>query len=152
MNTQNIQQEQEVQQEQEKKKIKRITFDELVARKLKKEKEQLKSTEIYIESMEGTLVFQRISEDVLLDIMDEYSGEKNNIRISLSAARKLIYLSCPMLQSPELHKELGLEDGDPFDVPKILFDFKETTDLGVKLLEFNKATEKTKENEEKTKN
>lgn len=152
MNTQYTQQEQETQQEQQKKEIKRVTFEQLVARKIQKEKEQLESAEIYIESIGGTLVFQRISEDVLLDIMDEYSGEKNNIRISLSAARKLIYLSCPMLQSPELHKELGLEDKDPFDVPKILFDFKETTDLGVKLLEFNKATEKTKENEEKTKN
>lgn len=149
MNTQYTQQEQETQQKQE---VKRITFEQLVARKIQREKEQLESTEIYIESIGGTLVFQRISEDALLDIVNEYSSEESNMKMSLSSSRKLIYLSCPMLQSSELHKKLGLEDKDPFDVPKLLFDFKETTDLGTKLLEFNKVAEKTKKNEEKIKN
>ncbi len=124
---------------------KKITFEQLIRRREQREEEKSKVIEIYVESMDGTLLFNKLSEDEILNIYDE--TDTKNTSSLIESARKIIYLSCPLLQDKKLLGELGVVD--PFDVPKILFDLKETEYIGSKLFEFNglsKAITKVEEN------
>ncbi len=124
---------------------KKITFEQLIRRREQREEEKSKVIEIYVESMDGTLLFKKLPEDEILDIYNE--TDTKNISSLIESTRKIIYLSCPLLQDKNLHSELGIVD--PFDVPKVLFDLKETDYIGSKLFEFNgisKAITKVEEN------
>lgn len=112
---------------------KRLTFDDILARKLQREQDKMKIMTIYIPSMGGELVFNSLPEHKILEILDENEDESKTENIE--TARKLIYMSCKDLQSPELHKLL--EVSDPIDVVRTVFTFKETSDIGTELLKFN---------------
>ena len=112
---------------------KRLTFDDILARKLQREQDKMKIMTIYIPSMGGELVFNSLPDHKILEILDENEDESKTENIE--TARKLIYMSCKDLQSPELHKLL--EISDPLDVVRTVFTFKETSDIGTELLKFN---------------
>lgn len=113
-----------------KKTVQKATFKDLIAKKLQKEKDQFKSKEIYISSMDKVLTFVKPKEEVLIDIMDNIR-EENTMTENLEMTRKLIYHSCPMLQDVELHKEL--EINDPYDVVRQLFDLADISEIGSEL-------------------
>lgn len=112
---------------------KRLTFDDILARKLQREQDKMKIMTIYIPSMGGELVFNSLPDHKILEILDENEDESKTANIE--TARKIIYMSCKDLQSPELHKLL--EVSDPLDVVRTIFTFKETNDIGAELLKFN---------------
>lgn len=112
---------------------KRLTFDDILARKLQREQDKMKIMTIYIPSMGGELVFNSLPDHKILEILDENEDESKTENIE--TARKLIYMSCKDLQSPELHKLL--EVSDPIDVVRTIFTFRETSDIGTELLKFN---------------
>ncbi len=112
---------------------KKLTFDDLLARKLQRDKDKLKIMSVYIPSMEGELLFNSLREDKLLSIMDGIDDA--NVTESFEKSKELIYMSCKDLQNPELHNMLGVTS--PLDVVSAIFDIDEINKIGVELLKFN---------------
>nr|DAD95073.1 MAG TPA: YqbN [Siphoviridae sp. ctVqj4] len=126
---------------------KRITFSQLVARKLQRDQDKMKVKEIYIPSMEGTMLFKKVPEDDLLEL---FNGRVEDIRELIEAERQLIYKSCPDLQNTELHKKMGIED--PFDVVKAIFEIQETNEIAEELAKFNGLDDRSKKIKTEIKN
>lgn len=117
-----------------KEKMQKITFDQLIQKSIQRENDRMKVKEIEIPSIGGTLLFQKISENKLLDIIEE--GQKSNcLAGDIATERKLIYLCCPMLQNTKLHQELGVTE--PYDVVEKLFDLHETEFIAKEVMELN---------------
>lgn len=115
-----------------KEQIKRATFQDLIAKKLQRDKDKKQFKDIKVSSMGMTLQFKKLEEEKVLDIADEF--EKTEILAEqIAITRKLIYLSCPMLQDEKLHEELGVKD--PFDTVKVLFDLNDTNEIGEQLMD-----------------
>lgn len=112
---------------------KKLTFDDILARKLQREKDKMKVMSIYIPSMGGELVFNSLPEHKLLSILDECGNESRTENINME--REFIYSSCKDLQNPELHEILGVID--PIDVVREVFTLQETDDIAKELLKFN---------------
>lgn len=112
---------------------KKLTFDDMLARKLQREKDKMRIMSIYIPSMDGELVFNSLPEYKLLEIMD--GVEDGGLIISFEKSKELIYTSCKDLQNPELHKMLEIVD--PIDVISTLFTIDEVNNIGAELLKFN---------------
>ena len=112
---------------------KKLTFDDMLARKLQREKDKMRIMSIYIPSMDGELVFNSLPEYKLLEIMD--GVEDGGLIISFEKSEELIYTSCKDLQNPELHKMLEIVD--PIDVISTLFTIDEVNNIGAELLKFN---------------
>lgn len=113
--------------------IKKATFKDLIAKKIQREKDQVKVKDIKIPSMARSLTFVKPKEDIIIDLMDQID-EKDSMRGQIEYMRKLIYFSCPMLQDPELHAELEIV-GEPYDVVKALFDINDVNKIGEELIE-----------------
>lgn len=112
---------------------KKLTFDDILARKMQREKDKMKVMSIYIPSMDGELIFNSLPEHKLLSILDGISGDNRAEDINME--REFIYSSCKDLQNPELHKMLGIID--PIDVVREVFTLQETDDIAKELLKFN---------------
>lgn len=124
------------------KKERKATFQDLIAKKTQKEKDQFRVKEIYVTSMDRTLTFKKLKDDLLLDVISEIKDE-GSVKEIASAYKKLIYLCCDILQDTELHKEL--EVIDPFDTVEKLFDITEIMEIGDQLSDFVNARGKVEE-------
>lgn len=131
-----------------KEQCKRITFEQLIARKLQRDKDKTAVKEIYIPSMGGTLLFKKLPENEILELVDEVKN--GNTVEAVDVSRKLIYMSCDALQNPELHKEMGI--ADPFDAARAVFSIEEANTIGAELLKFNGVSENAEESEKEIKN
>lgn len=108
--------------------VKKATLKDLLIKKKIREENKFKSKEVYIESIDKTLVFNKLSEEKTLDLMSEVKDLENiNLRENYELCKQMIYFSCPMLQNTELHKELEITD--PLDVIPTLFTMKEVFDI-----------------------
>lgn len=104
--------------------VKKATLKDLLIKKNIREENKFKSKEVYIESIDKTLVFNKLSEEKTLDLMSEVKDLENiNLRENYELCKQMIYFSCSMLQDTELHKELEITD--PLDVVPTLFTMKE---------------------------
>jgi len=112
--------------------MKKATFKDLIAKKLKKESEIEKTKDIYVSSMDATLTFRKPSDDSILDVMDDI-GDGKDTRTMVNAFKKLIYLCCDMLQDTELHEKI--EVVDPFDTVDKLFDLADIMEIGEQLMD-----------------
>lgn len=112
--------------------MKKATFKDLIAKAIQREKDQTKVKDIPVQSMNRTLTFVKPSESKIIDLMDELEN-KDSMRDQIEYMRKLIYFSCPMLQDPELHSQLGVNE--PFEVVEKLFDINDTNKIGEELIE-----------------
>ncbi|MBY6860800.1 hypothetical protein [Clostridium botulinum] len=124
--------------------MQKATFKDIINKKLKRDQDKLKVVEIPVTSMGKKIPFVKPDDDVILDIMDEISTE-STVSQQMAVTRKLIYMSCPMLQDPELHKEINVVD--PFDVVKEVFDIADVNEIGEhlsKLIGMDKVTEDIK--------
>ncbi|WP_321994830.1 hypothetical protein [Clostridium butyricum] len=110
----------------------KATFKDLINKKIQREKDQVKVKEIYVSSMDKTLTFVKPKEDKIIDLMDDIN-DQSSMKDQINFTRKLIYFSCPMLQDPEFHKELGVQD--PLDIVPMLFDMNDTNEIGEELTE-----------------
>ena len=112
---------------------KKLTFDDLLKRKLQRDKDKVKIVPIYIPAMGGELLFNTIPEYRLLNIIDD--DKEEGAIASYEKSKRLIYASCKDLQNPELHKMLGV--GDPMDAISALFTIDEVNSIGTSLLKIN---------------
>lgn len=121
---------------------KKATFEDLIKRKLQKEKDQNRTKDIYVPSMDRTLVFKKPKDNVLLDVIDEM-GDMNVMSKVIEGYKKLIYLCCDMLQDTELHEKLEIVD--PFEVVDKIFDLKDITEIGEQLMDLVNVSDKAEE-------
>lgn len=114
--------------------MEKATFQDLIAKKMQREEDKYKFIEIEVPSIEKSLVFKKPSDELMLDVMDEIEKGRSTKAVA-EASKRLIYLTCEALQSPELHKELVV--ADPFDTVSAIFDIAEVMTIGEKLFDFS---------------
>lgn len=112
--------------------MEKATLKDLIAKKLQKDNEKTKSYEINVKSMGKSLTFKKPSDEMRLDMLDEM-GTEPDIRTMMSAYKKIIYLSCDLLQNQELQEELGVVD--PFDTVDSIFDLDDILEIGEQLMD-----------------
>lgn len=110
---------------------KKITLRDLIAKKMQSEDSKITFKEIYIKSLDGTLIFKKPSNDDMLDTLDKI-GNDENIRNCVEAFKFLIYQCCDVLHSQELHQ--AYEIVAPSDIVDVLFDLSDILDIGNQLL------------------
>ncbi|MEG3040898.1 MAG: hypothetical protein RR891_02765 [Clostridium sp.] len=115
-----------------KKDMRKATFKDLIAKKLKKENEKTVTKDIYVTSMDATLTFKKPSDDLVIDTMD-IVGDGKDTRAAMRGYKKLIYMCCEMLQDTELHAEL--EVVDPLDTVDVLFGLSDIMEIGTEIME-----------------
>lgn len=115
-----------------KKSVLKATFDDLIKRKIQKEKDQQRTKDIYVSSMDRTLTFKTPKDETVLDILDEMGDMKLTSSV-IRGYKKLIYLCCDMLQDTNLQEEIGVQD--PFDTVDVLFSLSDVTEIGEQLME-----------------
>lgn len=107
-------------------------FKDLLARKLAKESGKNKTKDILVTSMGKELTFKKPSDDLILEIMDEI-GDNTSTADTVNAFKKLIYLTCDMLQDTELHKELEIQD--PYQTVDAIFSLGDIMEIGEQLMD-----------------
>jgi hypothetical protein len=117
-----------------KKELNKLTFDSLIAKKLAKEKNEIKFKEIEVPSLEGTLVFEKPLEEDLISSIDKIDDGKDTKSV-LEAYDQLIYSCCPTLKDSKLQEQLGIKA--PLDIVKTLFDMSDRLLIGNELVEFS---------------
>lgn len=107
----------------------RVTFDELLQKKLKNDARKEQTFEI--EVFDGkTMLFRRPAEHRLFEIIDSFEG-CNTTQKADELICQIIYECCQELHSAELHQMLGISDPD--DVVPALWSYEERTSIGEKL-------------------
>lgn len=124
-----------------KEKAQRVTFEQLIARAAQREQDKMRVKMIYVPSLDATMLFKKIADDTVMDIMEDAEG--NGRKAIVGAYKKLIYLCCQDLQNPELHRELGVVN--PYDVIDTLFGLKDIMAIGEDLMELLDLAEAEKE-------
>lgn len=105
---------------------KKLTLQDLIAKKILKDEQKDLNKDIYVESLEGTLNFQKpLEEDIIsaIEKMDNGTDMQDN----LEAMKSLIYKCCPMLRNAELQKSYEVKD--PQDIVKELFTLTERSEI-----------------------
>lgn len=112
----------------------RITFDELVARREQRENDKLKVGMLTIPGTGVGLEARMPPQKVVLELY----GELGNAQDALAALRcgnHALYVCCPQLQDRELQKELGVDE-DPMGILDALFTPVDQDQLGGEALRF----------------
>lgn len=117
-------------------KLQRLTLEQLIAAKEQREREILTVKEIEVPPLNGTLLFKRPSDEMLLDMMNVLKDDQDTKAIADEFA-KIIYNCCEDLHNKELYEEM--EVGDPVDIVYRLMGPLEIIDLGDEVCNLNKA-------------
>jgi hypothetical protein len=110
----------------------RLTFDQLMARKLQREQDKVQFKEIAIPSG-GKLLFEKPSEDDVFACIDMI-GNGDIFANVIAAYDRLIYNCCPELKNKELHGDTVII---PTDIVKALFDVPDRVQIGNELVEMS---------------
>ncbi len=92
---------------------KRLTLEQLIAARDKKEAVMTRVEEFEIPSLDGTLAFKCPSDPMLFDMINALAEDQSMERITDEMA-KVIYGCCDQLHDQELYE--ALEVGDPVNV------------------------------------
>lgn len=113
-----------------------MTLDSLLNRAAAKEQAKNDTLEIKLPGSEDALTFKRISDEKVLAIVDQIAAADKDAVMTgaMHATDHMIYLTCEMLQNPELHKQLGL--AEPWDIAATVFTLAERNMIGGKLFEW----------------
>lgn len=95
----------------------KVTLQDLINKKLQKNDNKRFNKSIYVEKIEGELVFEIPTFDELLEYSDEM--ETRNSKGVKQMYKKLCYDTCKMLHDKELHKAYGIVE--PYDIIDFLF-------------------------------
>ena len=115
------------------KKVLKLTFDQLIAKKIEKDKNEVKFIDIEVPSMGGTLTFSKPLEEEILKCMDSISdGLTSSVLVAYDA---LIYACCAYLKDEKLHEQLEIKD--PENVVKTMFEVADRLQIGNELLKFS---------------
>lgn len=117
-----------------KEEIKKLTLKDLIAKKTIKDEQKYLKEDIYVESLEGEIRFEKPQEEDVLATMDKISGD-SSAQENADAIVSFIYKSCSMLRNKELQDAYGVKD--PKDIVKELFTLSERDEIGQKLLKMS---------------
>ncbi|MBB6214960.1 hypothetical protein HNQ80_001045 [Anaerosolibacter carboniphilus] len=113
-------------------KIKKLTLTDLIAKKEQRDKAKLAFKDIHVESLGGTIVAQRPSDEVILETID-LMGNNDSAKEIVAAFKYLIYTSIPILKEPSLQE--AYECVEPDEIVMKLFDIGEVLEVGAAILE-----------------
>ncbi|MCD8159523.1 MAG: hypothetical protein LUD77_11790 [Clostridiales bacterium] len=125
----------------------KVTLEQLIRKKLKKDGKRTATKDIYIESLDGNITFNNPTDTMRIEYSERVKSESYIDMID--AMVKLIYDCCPMLHSKELQESCEIDY--PYDIVRAIFDISEITDLGIKLINFFDDDEE-EQDEDKLKN
>lgn len=128
-------------------KNKKLTLQDLIAKKVIKDEQKNLKKDIYVESLEGEITFERPGEEDVIAAMDKM-GDNTSTQDTIDAIATFIYKSCPMLRDKELQDTYEVKD--PTDIVKELFTLSERDAIGQELLKMSGV--KIKEIKEEIKN
>ena len=117
-----------------KKELQRLTLEQLIAAKERKDQDMLKVEEIEIPSLQGTLLFKRPSDELLFDMINIVQHDQDTKTI-VDEMAKIIYACCDQLHDKTLYEELDV--GDPVDVVFAIMDSGDILNVGGKVCDMN---------------
>lgn len=95
-----------------KEKAKRMTLDDIVKAKMKRDQDKLTIKEIKVPSIGMALLFRRPTRGEICEFMDSIHESDPNTEDTLSLFESLIYACCDDLHKQELLEALGIENPD----------------------------------------
>ena len=116
------------------KKLQRLTLEQLIAAKERKDQDMVKTEEIEIPSLGGTLLFRRPSDELLFDMINVVQHDQDTKTI-VDEMAKIIYACCDQLHDKALYEEL--EVGDPVDTVYAIMDSGDIINVGGKVCDMN---------------
>lgn len=106
---------------------KKLTLNDFIAKAKQKEQDKFKAKAVFIESLEGEVMLQKIPINNVLVAIDRITTDDSMQNI-IDVYKQLIYDSIPMLKAKELQEQFNL--AEPFDIVLELFELNEITKLG----------------------
>lgn len=97
---------------------KRLTLEDLMTRKLKKDADKMKIKSVYVEELGGNIQLEKIPITRVAGFAENL--ESDNPTDILRAKIDMIYHCCPILRKPEL--QTAYECGEPTDIVCKLLD------------------------------
>ena len=113
---------------------KKILFDELVARRERREADKLKVGVLRIPGTDQTLEARMPSRKVVLELYGELASAADAAG-ALRCGNHALYAVCPQLQDRKLQQEIGTAE-DPMSTIDALFSLMEQDKLGEQALQF----------------
>ena len=113
---------------------KRITFEELIAKREQREADKLKVGMLDIPGSETGLDARMPHQQAVLEIYGELSAANGALE-ALECGKHALYAVCPQLQDRKLQAELGVAE-DPMRIIDTLFSLAEQDALGGQALRF----------------
>lgn len=110
---------------------KRLTLEDFIQKSKRKEVDTKKFKPVYIESLDGEVVIQKINLNTVLEAMDNLDTN-DSMRNVLDQYAFLIYESIPILKSKELQEQYQLVE--PTDIVTEIFELDEIFTLGSEIL------------------
>lgn len=115
----------------------KLTLEDFIAKAENKYTNRKKSIDIYLESFEGEITFNRPADNELLKYLNDVAKAikidklgnvlEQNMQIMLEAAKELVFNACEYLHSSELQK--SLEVVDPTDITLKVFGIEKTMEI-----------------------
>lgn len=126
-----------------KKELQRLTLEQLIAAKDRREKDMLRVEEIEIPSLGGTLLFKRPSDDIIFDMINALKDDEDTKTI-VDEMAKVIYTCCEQLHDKTLYEEFDV--ADPVDVVFCIMDSGDILSVGDRVCSMNSLFENVEEN------
>ena len=117
-----------------KKKLQRLTLEQLIAAKEKKEQDALRVEEIEIPSLGGTLLFKRPSDETIFNLINSVMKDDDTKNL-VDEMAKIIYTCCDELHDQKLYEELDV--ADPVDTVFAIMDSGDILTVGDKVCSMN---------------
>ena len=124
---------------------KNTEFQAFIEKAMKRKEELNKPFDIEVLGY-GKVIFNKPSNNQLIEYMDKVGqatktageGEERAVvgqdfRLMVEAAKELVYVCCPTLQSKELQEALGIQD--PMETSVEVFGVNETLQIAIKISE-----------------
>lgn len=100
-------------------KHKKLTLEEIIARKNQSNKDKLQLKEFYLPNLDGNIVFESKPLSKVLELMD-CMGDKESAKENYEFYKELIYMHCAIMHNKELQE--AYECSEPVDIVDKLFD------------------------------
>ena len=133
----------------------KISFDELVAKREQREADKLKVGMLAIPGSETALEARMPPKAVVMELYTELN-EAQDAKAALTCGNHALYTCCPQLQDRDLQREIGTAE-DPMRTVDALFSLMEQDKLGGQALQFlgllpgdNAGSEESAENAAET--
>lgn len=114
---------------------KKLTLDDLIARKTQGETDKLAYKSVFVPSLGGELTFKKLPLRQMMQLVDGVSTN-DSLTDQFEVNKELIYKACPILQSAEL--QAAYNCAEPYDIVPAVFcdNISEIGDVADKILEF----------------